>query len=60
MGSGGECGRRFERPCERANNDYEEHGIIGKGAYGIVYLVTHLPTNKQADFSIRGLFELLR
>uniref|UniRef100_A0A915A637 cyclin-dependent kinase n=2 Tax=Parascaris univalens TaxID=6257 RepID=A0A915A637_PARUN len=47
MGSGDECGRHLERPWGRAGSDYEEHGIIGKGAYGIVYLVTHLASNKQ-------------
>ncbi|VDK43245.1 unnamed protein product [Anisakis simplex] len=42
-----DCEIQFERPWERTSDEYEEHGIIGKGAYGVVYLVTHLPTNKQ-------------
>ncbi|VDN02771.1 unnamed protein product [Thelazia callipaeda] len=28
-------------------HDYEEHRVIGKGAYGVVYLVTHIPSNVQ-------------
>lgn len=39
--------KRYECPWEKQNSDYEEHGVLGKGAYGVVYLVTHLPTNKQ-------------
>uniref|UniRef100_A0A915AA93 Protein kinase domain-containing protein n=1 Tax=Parascaris univalens TaxID=6257 RepID=A0A915AA93_PARUN len=60
MGSGDECGRHLERPWGRAGSDYEEHGIIGKGAYGIVYLVTHLASNKQVSIHIAFIQFILR
>ncbi|VDN18818.1 unnamed protein product [Gongylonema pulchrum] len=47
----GTCDRCIHRPCiAESNREYEEHGVIGKGAYGIVYLVTHVPSNKQVLF----------
>lgn len=36
-------------------NQYEEREIIGKGAYGIVYLATHVHTGKEVRI-IESLF----
>uniref|UniRef100_A0AAF5PKZ8 cyclin-dependent kinase n=1 Tax=Wuchereria bancrofti TaxID=6293 RepID=A0AAF5PKZ8_WUCBA len=46
----------MEESCSRCDqgtdnsenvHEYEEHRVIGKGAYGVVYLVTHIPSNIQ-------------
>ncbi|EJW88764.1 hypothetical protein WUBG_00331 [Wuchereria bancrofti] len=48
----------MEESCSRCDqgtdnsenvHEYEEHRVIGKGAYGVVYLVTHIPSNIQAS-----------
>ncbi len=31
----------------RSNEDYQIGARLGCGAYGVVYLVTHLPTRKE-------------
>lgn len=51
-------GRMDEYPVEEEsitiidekNRNYREHGVIGKGAYGVVYLVTHVPSNVQVTY----------
>lgn len=42
---------RCDRCTDSRENvhEYEEHRVIGKGAYGVVYLVTHIPSNIQAS-----------
>ncbi|MFH4975182.1 hypothetical protein AB6A40_001891 [Gnathostoma spinigerum] len=37
----------LRRPWQGIGTEYKEDGLIGKGAYGIVYLVTHVPTGVQ-------------
>lgn len=50
----------MEESCSRCDqctdspenvHEYEEHRVIGKGAYGVVYLVTHIPSNIQVSIT---------
>lgn len=41
-------GSRFDRFHE----EYEERGVIGRGAYGVVHHVTHKKTKKEVSFQI--------
>lgn len=51
------CDRYTDSP--ESVHEYEEHRVIGKGAYGVVYLVTHIPSNIQVSILITFLNVIL-